>query len=673
MLLRLSRVRALTMGPRALPIVLGLHLALGCSEQNLRARQEPVEPQRPAASDDLVPDRPDSPGRPPGLGLEREPLDGLADPPACPQRPLAVQGLEADACRVEGPSGPPQARLRWEVRLPLVDNHELPPIVPPRLRGAPEDASSRMVGAFLVGGGEMIHTYDLGLPALVDQRDGLGSLMARMRPGRWFLSPTGEAWVVPWRDAMAVLPLGGDLSSDEGWGAPCCSRFTDGYRIVDLDRDGVPELVFAGLVYGLDGTLLADLGGDLLVQSPAFVDANGDGDLEIVLGHAIFDRRGDELCRVDTGDLRSDPRGATFLVDLDGDDQVDVLVLPAKVHPDVPVEELRVQDLNCLVRRSVGVSDVHSSAHGFSSVSMIAPMLERTLPAVAVVLSPLGSSSSERHVLLDHELRPAGVLPVGVPYFSAAVDLNGDGIFGVVTRVRHEYADGRFGRVGAELGLWHYDAVTDEVTSLDAGAPDMFAFADIDDDGAVELVTLTTDFDGEWHTRLAVYESRDGRWSSGYRGFYNGFEPYLHRPDGTPWEGPVPWRHTGMLQAMPTTDWWTGRRADLVVRIADVCLDECAEGWATAWIQAGNQGQSDIARPVLLRLYGEREDGTESLLGQRTLPEARRGFWSVGHPIRFVPDGIVALRATVEGDGWEVAECDTTNNEAYEVFLCSEG
>jgi hypothetical protein len=109
--------------------------------------------------------------------------------------------------------------------------------------------------------------------------------------------------------------------------------------IADLDGDGTPEIIVAGVVFDAGGRLLADGGAHVGGHDTSYgsvtivADVNGDGKQEILTGHSAFDADAAGVHLVwDNG--QSD--GYPAIADLDGDGKPEIVVVTSG--------KVRVQD-----------------------------------------------------------------------------------------------------------------------------------------------------------------------------------------------------------------------------------------------------------------------------------------------------------------------------------------
>ena len=291
---------------------------------------------------------------------------------------------------------------------------------------------------------------------------------------------------------------------------------------------------------------------------------------------------------------------------------------------------------------------------------MIAPFLVSDMPALVLQTRWLDGRIMRRGAILlvDHEFRLRRFVPQRP---IVAVDLDADGLFEMLGYGLHRGTETDFERVDGPFGHRLYDPIRD--TTSDFGIETGHGLLAVDGGGAEGTIIITREIHPETRAdTLRAYGPAEGTWASGWRFFHDPLIPYLYTPDGDPASGPVSWRHTGMYRAVPSSDWWTGRHSDLVVRIAEVCDLECERGALTAWVQVGNQGLTDVLRPLRVRLYAEKGDET-LLVAEQRVDRALRQTWMPAEPIRFATGDYDRLRAVVDGDGWEPLECDTENNE----------
>ena len=64
-----------------------------------------------------------------------------------------------------------------------------------------------------------------------------------------------------------------------------------------------------------------------------------------------------------------------------------------------------------------------------------------------------------------------------------------------------------------------------------------------------------------------------------------------------------------------------GTKVDLYAEITQVCTDECEEDMLYVLVSVGNQGTIDVDVPVVVDLWGVREDGTKELFTQYTIED----------------------------------------------------
>jgi hypothetical protein len=119
---------------------------------------------------------------------------------------------------------------------------------------------------------------------------------------------------------------------------------------------------------------------------------------------------------------------------------------------------------------------------------------------------------------------------------------------------------------------------------------------------------------------------------------------------------------------------------DLIVEVLGVCTDECAQDRLTVWVLFGNAGFQDVADDTSVNLYGLRADGSEELLGTERITNtiragrAAEGLTFVVDP---VPSGIVDVYAEIDDgsdpSGGSIQECLEDNNlDRWTDTLCEE-
>jgi hypothetical protein len=440
----------------------------------------------------------------------------------------------------------------------------------------------------------------------------------------------------------------------------------------DFTGDGGVEMFGGTSVYDLDGNELVRTLDDrdrsrTAVWDPV-ADVTGDGRRELLTYRGYLNERGHYHCRVDD-------KWAYFRVlDVDFDGRPEVLVTFAPA--DNGDERVAILDGSCNALREIVL---HNAIPNGGEVPrnpvarpflVVAPLLQRNSPAFAIPIvrqdRDTGQVFSNRSAVFDHELNFIREL-----YWapgrgaSVAADLNGDGVFEIIVT---EWRDERDNRI---VGPAVVDARTGKVTVLDdvADVGQHLVYADIDGDGRGEIVVSVRDHDGQWYIR--AYKGAGPGFAAAWPFEYYTQAPYLHNPDGTPSREPVRYDRLAMFNAMPSGGWWVGMNSDLRVRFTDVCDEDCSAGSLTFTVQVGNHGYGDVGNDVLVSVYGER-GGERTLLSEQRYRDVNAGQWNDAEPVtvRFQGEPFDRLRAVVTGDGYDVQECDTDNNEAVWNLDC---
>jgi hypothetical protein len=199
-------------------------------------------------------------------------------------------------------------------------------------------------------------------------------------------------------------------------------------RVVDFEHDGYFELVLGGDIYAADGTLVASAGfDDIITPAVAFVDANGDGRLDIATGQGIFDATGRVLCEVDRETVRGPLAGSASPVVWRDDGEVELLVHPYHDGKEVGAGPTRIQGLACQVRAEVdltwdGRTDVWEGASPVSAWSVGSD----GEPALLARVRGNGRDPYNVH-LFDRNLGHLRPLFHALGHDGILFDINGDG------------------------------------------------------------------------------------------------------------------------------------------------------------------------------------------------------------------------------------------------------
>lgn len=392
--------------------------------------------------------------------------------------------------------------------------------------------------------------------------------------------------------------------------------------VFDLDEDGVPEVVADTLLLdGATGEELVDLNASNVFPGidwrlPVAADAQGDGKGEILLGHALYDHKGEVLWETD---ITGKAGAWTSFANVDRDPQAEVVMLGTG--------RLGVFELDGTKLLEVVVSA------GEEGPPTIADLDGDGTPEIAwgdlttiyaaelngeIIWSREGGDSSGR----------AG---------ASAFDFDGDGDYELV------YAD--------HETLWILDGRTGETLWSDpdhasSTLQEYPAIVDCDSDGSAELLVAGSSDWMSGRNGVSVLGHAQRAWSQG----------------STEW--------TEHAQASPWQTWNTVRAAqpedaalsDLAVEVLGACAASCAEGGTQAIsVVVSNKGLADSEPWTPLTV-----SRGDEILGTWYLPSPIPAGQARASQAFQVPTGPGALSVTVSTGG----DCHPENDSAGWEALC---
>lgn len=430
-----------------------------------------------------------------------------------------------------------------------------------------------------------------------------------------------------------------------GGKAPNCGAV----GIYDLDADGLPEVIIGGEIKdGTTGVKLAQGRGDgsgNYGYSPFGVaaDINQDGELEVVVGNALYDKGGRALWSNGQSD------GFVAVANFDADPYGEIVVSN--------VGTVRLQDDDGTVLWS------KPGTMGSTSGS----------PTVADFdgdgNADIGVAGNNVYKVFDragNEKWSVRVQDSSSGFTGSSVfDFEGDGKAEVV------YAD--------ENDLYVFDGATGAVKlkqteHSSATCSEYPAVADVDNDGHAEIIYTSSAYSGR-EKGVRVVGDADNSWMPS-RAVWN---QHAYNITNVSDDGSVP--------AVPVTNWLSynnfrsgdlaaatgGALSDAIPVQGDVCKKECSSGRLSVVVAIGNQGTSDLPAGVALSAYAV-TDGPAVFLQTQIVPDAvASGTTSVGLEFDFdtadLPYGTLSFIADDANGVGAVTECNEDNN----TLVISEG
>jgi hypothetical protein len=458
----------------------------------------------------------------------------------------------------------------------------------------------------------------------------------------------GDGWVEILAVTTGKAVKAFDVTGGLVWTSPALASDMGSYApapaISDMDGDGSPEVIVGRAILHADGDLLATgshgVGGANYWGATSFaVDLDGDGTQEVVTGNAAYDIDGDDVW------FNGEADGFVAVGNFDGDDAGEVVVVASAT--------VRLQDDDGDVLWTAAIPKASGSYGGPPTIADYDGDGEAEVGVAAN--STYTVFDTDGSMLWQQTTQDASSGVTG----SAVFDFEGDGIAEAV------YAD--------ELTTWAFNG-PDGAVKLESGDHSNWTvieypvIADVDGDDQAEIVVpngLHPSYSGAARHGIAVIGDADHSWRAGRR-IWNQYAYHITNvEDG------------GSIPTVADSNWLTynnfrsgdlaagsGSSApDLVVSIAEVCADECAEDRLYVWIRVGNEGYADVAGPVVVVLEGETASGTVTL-GTSEVTDVVAGTWVQGVEIDVFglpAEPLLSITATVDPAD-AVAECDETDN-----------
>ncbi len=456
-------------------------------------------------------------------------------------------------------------------------------------------------------------------------------------------------------EVIAATSSGVDVFDNEGnaeWSWTGGSGHMDGTSdapgIADMDHDGDPEVLIGNCILDNSGSRLgcgtSGYGTSSNVGSAAFaVDINQDGELELVAGNALYDINGTALWT--NGQADAYPAVGNF----DSDEFGEIATTGDA--------RMRVQDDDGTVLCSAAIPAASGSYGGPPTVADFDGDGEAEIGVAAN--STYTVFETDCSVLWQYT---GTTDPSSGNTGSSVFDFEGDGIADVV------YADEHWVWVfnGADGSVKMQDTTHSNNTWLEYPT-----IADINADGSADIAVCNTP--GSWGSRngVTVFSDADRSWRSG-RPIWNqhGYSITNVNDDGTiPQYQDTNWLTYNNFRSGDLTPGVGYSGPDLYAKIEDVCVDECANGNVTVWVEVGNQGYSDVTDPFNIEIIGATDSGDVILDTVSWTVGLVQGHQSDSLSIELtgVPTPLYDLRVAVDGGNSEslseINECYETNNE----------
>jgi hypothetical protein len=614
-------------------LLLGLVLMLGaCSEYELEAAPGDDDTTEPSTGDD-------DDTTPPGD-------DDTTEPPGdeCPDPPLDAGTVDIDEECVASEVGTFTPVIEWHdpgpgdiYTTPLVANLN------------DDNADGHVDGDDMP---DIVVATDEG-SLWVLSGDGSGALWSNFNNISSVTPAIGDIDGDGWPDVVAVnssgyLALRGEDGSviwmanhGQSVGLVECGSI----GIYDLDADGQPEIVSgSAILNGTDGSVRAvgAHGVGTAIESPVAAqsvaaDIDQDGDLEVVVGNALYDANGATVW------FNGEDDGYVAVGDFDGDSRGEIVVTSYG-------GEVRVQDDDGTVLWRTNLP-----------VSRIGPPTVADFDADGE--PEIGVAANDIYATLDTDgsilwTRPTVDGSSGCTG-SSVFDFEGDGAAEVV------YAD--------ENDVWVFDGATGAVKLQETHhsnwtCTEYPTVADVDNDGHAEIVYASYDYSESW-AGVTVLGDQDDSWMP-TRAIWNQHAYDITNVDDY-----------GAIPVSPAANWLTynsfrssdmaaatgGAVSDALPELVETCPLECDDGYLRVVVWVGNGGTEALPMGVTSALYSVESNHWTLLETTTTSAAIAPGETSPGIVFELTPEQVPENRLAfvVDDLGYgsgQITECHEDNN-----------
>lgn len=476
---------------------------------------------------------------------------------------------------------------------------------------------------------------------------------------------------VPTLDGVSCFENDGTLKWATTGIAGGMALYMDSVTISDMDGDGAPEIISGSVILDNTGALLGigelGVGGkedtyggySSSVGSTAFaVDLDGDGVEEVVVGNAAYNMTGETLWE------NGEEDGYVAVADFDLDGAPEVVVAADR--------ELRVQDASGTVQCRVTLP----SSLGAGGSPVIADFDGDGVPEI-------GLSATSLFNLFEGDCSPVWTTPVvdycPGRLGAAALDFEGDGAmeviyadYGSVYVFRGTDGATQLVETQHRTGTGILYPVTADVDG-DGQAEIIYGRLDNGVGGSfVTGLVVLGDASNTWPSAPKIWNQFA---YFGTNVTEDGGIPALAQQ---PWLDHNSFR--AVQTEPPTLHPGTPDAVDLIVQIDEVCELECASGRIEVWVRVANQGFADLELETEIVLWAQTPDGRRALDVHVLRPPLLAG--ERDGSLRFVLEGmqeleILDLWVSVDGENssasnpGQVLECEEANNHhAWGAPVC---